>query len=227
MNGGATRKAAGSRINAVMEAMSPEQQLHELLERLNALAPHLSQASLQGAAARVSALAAAHAEDSGSVGWTAGEDGVLRAAVGEHGHRWQLVAESLPGRSARSSRDRWSRISQLESGDNANMSLVALPLSALSPSALSPSALSPSALSPPMLMMTSQSWQSEGNARSWGQEEAPPKKTPRNGHGWTQEEDSILRAAVSAHGCRWVQIAPLLPGRSERAVRDRWTRLGP
>jgi len=53
-------------INA--QATSPEQ-LHEQVDRVAAQAPELSQASLQTTAARVSGLAATHAEDRGSLGW--------------------------------------------------------------------------------------------------------------------------------------------------------------
>ena len=45
-----------------------------------------------------------------SARWTAAEDALLRAAVILHGHKWGLVAASLPGRTTRSVRTRWGRI---------------------------------------------------------------------------------------------------------------------
>eukprot|EP00941_MAST-03F_sp_MAST-3F-sp1_P004203 g4203.t1 len=40
--------------------------------------------------------------------------------------------------------------------------------------------------------------------------------------GWTETEDRQLLVACSKYGDRWDKIAPLLPGRSESAVRNRW-----
>ena len=43
---------------------------------------------------------------------------------------------------------------------------------------------------------------------------------------WTSEEDELIRSSVQAHGCkRWREIAAQLPGRSDDAVRNRWSRL--
>ena len=43
--------------------------------------------------------------------------------------------------------------------------------------------------------------------------------------GFTEQEDAIVIDSVRRLGCRWRKIAELLPGRSESAVRNRYTRL--
>ena len=42
---------------------------------------------------------------------------------------------------------------------------------------------------------------------------------------WSAEEDALIRSGVEKLGCRWRVIAAQLPGRSDDAVRNRWSRL--
>ena len=42
---------------------------------------------------------------------------------------------------------------------------------------------------------------------------------------WSAEEDALIRSGVEQLGCRWRVIAAQLPGRSDDAVRNRWSRL--
>jgi len=46
-----------------------------------------------------------------------------------------------------------------------------------------------------------------------------------NRRAWSVEEDETIRACVAQMGMRWRLIAPLLPGRSDDSVRNRWKRL--
>ena len=42
---------------------------------------------------------------------------------------------------------------------------------------------------------------------------------------WSAEEDELIRSCVARLGERWRAIAPLVPGRSDDSVRNRWKRL--
>ena len=58
--------------------------------------------------------------------------------------------------------------------------------------------------------------------------QARPRRTRRRerakGRAFSTEEDDTLRKARGQPGWTWKEITSQLPGRSERATRDRWTR---
>lgn len=40
---------------------------------------------------------------------------------------------------------------------------------------------------------------------------------------WSEEEDARLRKAVAAYGNAWIDIAAMIPGRTNDQCRDRWS----
>jgi hypothetical protein len=54
---------------------------------------------------------------------------------------------------------------------------------------------------------------------------APSRSSSITRRAWSSEEDQMILSCVDRMGPRWREIAPLLPGRSDDSVRNRWKRL--
>ena len=76
--------------------------------------------------------------------------------------------------------------------------------------------------------------QEEGNStapmknakgRGTGRGTSQPMPMGKGKQGWTREEDELIVSMVLAHRKKWSQIAAMLPGRSDDAVRNRYLRL--
>ena len=75
---------------------------------------------------------------------------------------------------------------------------------------------SPRTTTPPMVPPTAEL---AGVGLAAGSRNGPERKE------WTTAEDEIIQSGVAKFGCKWRRIAEQLPGRSDRAVRNRWNRL--
>ena len=94
------------------------------------------------------------------------------------------------------------------------------------PSGASPSALSPRctpAVVATALMSANKKYGATTAADSTKNRRMQVSALPRKE--WSAEEDALIRSGVEQLGCRWRVIAAQLPGRSDDAVRNRWSRL--
>jgi hypothetical protein len=128
--------------------------------------------------------------------WSAEEDAAICVSVERHGYKWRLVAADVPGRTDDAVRNRWTRINELDR-------------SAL-PSASSANAVSGGS--------------GGGDVRGAAEGRRERQRT-MDRIGWTREEDEKIMQGVSEFGHRWALIAPMLPGRAEHGIRNRYARL--
>ncbi|KAK1930815.1 Transcription factor MYB3R-2 [Phytophthora citrophthora] len=147
--------------------------------------------------------------------WTPEQDEALKKAVAELGHRnWMAVAERVPGRDNAQCLQRWNKV--LKPG------LVKGPWS-----------VEEDALLMEMMLKGYDNWRQVSNSipgrtakqcrERWRNRLDPSiNKSP-----FTEEEDEAIQQAYEKYGNRWTQIAELLPGRTEDAVKLRWKALNP
>lgn len=154
-------------------------------------------------------------EDEKGKRWTPEQDEALRKAVEEFGQRnWKAIASRVDGRNHAQCLQRWNKV--LKPG------LVKGHWSFEEDSTLEQMVLQ--------------------GCHSWGEVAAHiPGRTAKqcrerwrnhldpsiNKAPFTQEEDTIIQEGFEKMGNRWTQIAELLPGRTEDAVKLRWKALNP
>lgn len=147
--------------------------------------------------------------------WTPEQDEALRLAVAELGQRnWMAVAEHVPGRDNAQCLQRWNKV--LKPG------LVKGPWS-----------VEEDAILMEMMLKGYDNWRQVSNSipgrtakqcrERWRNRLDPSiNKSP-----FTEKEDHVIQQAYEKYGNRWTQIAELLPGRTEDAVKLRWKALNP
>eukprot|EP00308_Calcidiscus_leptoporus_P004731 CAMPEP_0119358786 /NCGR_PEP_ID=MMETSP1334-20130426/6875_1 /TAXON_ID=127549 /ORGANISM="Calcidiscus leptoporus, Strain RCC1130" /LENGTH=507 /DNA_ID=CAMNT_0007373339 /DNA_START=90 /DNA_END=1613 /DNA_ORIENTATION=- len=141
------------------------------------------------------------------VGWTSTEDLAILATVRRLGTQWPRIAAQLPGRTPDAVRNRWHRLQKTHSlGDTQE---------------------GKSALDSLLLACgIDKDWEPPPDLRvSQFAENACIKGSDHGRAMWTAYEDALIEEGVRRFGCKWRQIAGLLPGRSDSSVRNRWMRL--
>ncbi|CAH0479277.1 unnamed protein product [Peronospora belbahrii] len=155
------------------------------------------------------------AEEEKGKRWAPEQDDALRKAVEEYGQRnWKAIASRVDGRNHAQCLQRWNKV--LKPG------LVKGHWSFEEDSTLEQ-----------MVMQGCHSW-GEVAAHIPGRTAKQCRERWRNHldpsinkSPFTAEEDSIIQNGFEKMGNRWTQIAELLPGRTEDAVKVRWKALNP
>jgi len=151
--------------------------------------------------------------------WSKEEDAMIVAGVREHGCKWRLIASMLPDRSDDSVRNRWKRVRHLPvhngghsvEPDEHTKSHFKLP-------------------KPPSAVKWSEA------DRQWIEVAPSPTRIssttcstdedkPAERVSWSAAEDSTIMRSVEELGHKWQKISARLPGRTEHAIRNRYSRL--
>lgn len=125
-----------------------------------------------------------------------------------HGCKWRVIAALLPGRSDDAVRNRWNR---LREAHQPKPPLVEADASSgeLSEASLSVGSGKPAPRKP-----------SRSSSGSFDGESSKPERVS-----WSRQEDETIVQSVSEFGHKWGRIAQRLPGRTEHAIRNRYSRL--
>ena len=161
--------------------------------------------------------------------WTQTEDITILAAARALGSQWDRIAAHLPGRTSDAVRNRFHRLQKshfITTEEGRSVVDGALAATGLLPAELLTGSRLPAVLTAPEVAAAAESASSAGPGVAGGG--APVQRASGAEHGrsqWTVEEDKTIADGVATFGCKWRQIAELLPGRTDSSVRNRWVRL--
>lgn len=142
--------------------------------------------------------------------WNATEDDQIRAAVKKYGFKWRLVAGDVPGRSDDSVRNRWNRIrSDADPAEPHPRTAKSADKQEVKREALNDG-------------------EGSGGSRSGDsspQPQKPKRESKQDRVAWTRAEDETILRSVAELGHKWNKIAERVGGRTEHAIRNRYSRL--
>mmetsp|Transcript_18858 Transcript_18858/g.48187 ORF Transcript_18858/g.48187 Transcript_18858/m.48187 type:complete len:438 (-) Transcript_18858:223-1536(-) len=135
--------------------------------------------------------------------WSASEDELIRSNVESHGCRWRIIASMLPGRSDDAVRNRWNRLKEAQNPR--------LPANVNGEAGLTEGSGKSSGRS---------GGKYRGSSSADGEGGSKPERIS-----WSRQEDETIVSSVADFGHKWGKIALRLPGRTEHAIRNRYSRL--
>ena len=159
--------------------------------------------------------------------WTQTEDITILAAARALGSQWDRIAAHLPGRTSDAVRNRFHRLQKshfVTTEEGRSVVDGALAATGLLPAELLTGTRLPAVLTAPSVAAAANSAAPQPgpgpDASTTG-----PRGADHGRSQWTAEEDMTIADGVATYGCKWRQIAALLPGRTDSSVRNRWVRL--
>jgi len=175
-------------------------------------------------------------------GWTEMEDRMVLAAVRTFGTQWGAVSGKLVGRTADAVRNRWHRLQKRGLSDPSEETVPCRQLLAAAAMAGDRPVIWPDPKPDPQIHSELHSGAAAPSTSAAEGTGLPGTDVPAallsqssevlcltgSDHGrarWTSHEDQVIQEGVNRWGCKWRQIAAMLPGRSDSSIRNRWMRL--